>query len=49
MDKIHSVGLPDNSYIMCVECGIKIEEQHILDAEEIQSCFYCNRKKIQRF
>jgi len=50
MEYIYSVGLPDNNtYTMCVECGKKIEEQNILDYEEIQFCFYCNRKKIQRF
>lgn len=50
MEDIYSVGLPDtNTYTMCMGCGKKIEKQNILDHDKIQFCFYCNRRKIQRF
>ena len=34
---------------MCPECGRTIVNPNVLDAEETPKCFYCNRKKIQRF
>lgn len=44
------VETPDTTIIKtCIECGRKIEEENIIDSDKSQFCFYCNRKKIQKF
>ncbi|MGC9780374.1 MAG: hypothetical protein HZR80_14095 [Candidatus Heimdallarchaeota archaeon] len=50
MNNVEPVYLFNNDIDMiCVECGTKIDKQNILDPDKPQFCFYCNRKKIQRF
>jgi len=49
MDNLDLVEARDNTIKMCVECGRKIEEENIIDPDENQFCFYCNRQKIQKF
>lgn len=50
MENLDLVDTPDsNTYSMCSDCGRKIDTQDILDSGTTQSCFYCNRKQVQRF
>lgn len=37
------------SSVMCAECGNEIMKSQVIENENLPVCFYCNRKKIQKF
>ncbi len=34
---------------ICAECGNEIPNSQVVENENLPICFYCNRKKIQKY